>query len=172
MQNPQILIRPAGTEDVSVILQFIRELAEFERLLHEVRATEALLKETLFGQGARAEVLIAERSGIGPVGFALFFTSYSTFLARNGLYLEDLYVRPEHRGIGIGTRLLCELARIAVKRDCGRFEWSVLDWNEKAIALYRKLGAVPQSEWTVQRLTGADLERLAEKAETEVQNGF
>ncbi len=161
MKTSQVSIRPAQEGDVPVILRFIQELAEFERLSHEVQATERKLRETLFAPGARAEVLIAE-DALGPVGFALFFTSYSTFLAQNGIYLEDLYVSPAHRGKGTGTALLSRLARLARERSCGRMEWSVLDWNEKAIALYRKLGAVGMSDWTVQRLTGEALARLAE----------
>ncbi len=155
-------LRPAVVSDVPTILRFIRELAEFEKLLHEVEATEEKLRRTLFEPGARAEVIIAEKDGV-PQGFALYFTSYSTFLARNGIYLEDLYVSPASRGQGIGTALLRRLAQIAVERGAGRLEWSVLDWNEKAIALYRKLGATPQSEWTVQRVTGKALENLAQR---------
>ncbi len=155
-------LRPAVVPDVPTILRFIRELAEFEKLLHEVEATEEKLRQTLFSTGARAEVIIAEKDS-APQGFALYFTSYSTFLARNGIYLEDLYVSPASRGQGIGTALLRRLAQIAVERGAGRLEWSVLDWNEKAIALYRKLGATPQSEWTVQRVTGKALENLAQR---------
>ncbi len=155
-------LRPAVVSDVPTILRFIRELAEFEKLLHEVEATEEKLRRTLFEPGARAEVIIAEKDGV-PQGFALYFTSYSTFLAKNGIYLEDLYVSPASRGQGIGTALLRRLAQIAVERGAGRLEWSVLDWNEKAIALYRKLGATPQSEWTVQRVTGKALENLAQR---------
>ncbi len=155
-------LRPAVVSDVPTILRFIRELAEFEKLLHEVEATEEKLRRTLFEPGARAEVISAEKDG-APQGFALYFTSYSTFLAKNGIYLEDLYVSPASRGQGIGTALLRRLAQIAVERGAGRLEWSVLDWNEKAIALYRKLGATPQSEWTVQRVTGKAMENLAQR---------
>jgi GNAT superfamily N-acetyltransferase len=155
-------LRPALVSDVPTILRFIRELAEFEKLLHEVEATEEKLRRTLFEPGARAEVIIAERDGEAE-GFALYFTSYSTFLAKNGIYLEDLYVSPSSRGQGIGTALLRRLAQIALDRGAGRLEWSVLDWNEKAIALYRKMGATPQSEWTVQRVTGKALETLAQR---------
>lgn len=155
-------LRPAAISDVPTILRFIRELAEFEKLLHEVEATEEKLRQTLFGPDARAEVIIAERSGVAE-GFALYFTSYSTFLAKNGIYLEDLYVSPGSRGQGIGTALLRRLAQIALDRGAGRLEWSVLDWNEKAIALYRKMGATAQSEWTVQRVTGKALEALAQR---------
>ena len=155
-------LRPAVVSDVPTILRFIRELAEFEKLLHEVEATEEKLRLTLFGADARAEVIIAEQDGAAE-GFALYFTSYSTFLAKNGIYLEDLYVSPSSRGQGIGTALLRRLAQIALDRGAGRLEWSVLDWNEKAIALYRKMGATPQSEWTVQRVTGKALETLAQR---------
>ncbi len=155
-------LRPAAVSDVPTILRFIRELAEFEKLLHEVEATEEKLRQTLFGADARAEVIIAEQDGVAE-GFALYFTSYSTFLAKNGIYLEDLYVSPSSRGQGIGTALLRRLAQIAIDRGAGRLEWSVLDWNEKAIALYRKMGATPQSEWTVQRVTGKALETLAQR---------
>ena len=155
-------LRPATISDVPTILRFIRELAEFEKLLHEVEATEEKLRQTLFGADSRAEVIIAERAGVAE-GFALYFTSYSTFLAKNGIYLEDLYVSPASRGQGIGTALLRRLAQIALERGAGRLEWSVLDWNEKAIALYRKMGATPQAEWTVQRVTGKALEALAQR---------
>lgn len=153
-------IRPAGEADVPLILRFIRELAEYERLLDEVVATEASLRATLFGPRPAAEVVIAEEDG-APVGFALFFHNYSTFLARPGLYLEDLYVRPEARGRGTGRALLAHLARLARERGCGRLEWWVLDWNESAVRFYRSLGARPMDEWTVFRLTGPDLARLA-----------
>ena len=153
-------IRPATVADVALVLTFIRDLAEYERLAHEVVATEPLLRETLFGERPGAEVVIAELDG-EPVGFALFFHNFSTFLGRPGLYLEDLFVRPAARGHGVGRALLARLAAIAVERGCGRFEWSVLDWNEPAIGFYRKLGAVPLDDWTVQRVTGEALHRLA-----------
>ena len=153
-------IRAAEGADAPLVLRFIRELAEYERLLHEVEATEDRLRETLFGALRRAEVVIAELDG-EPVGFALFFHNYSTFLARPGIYLEDLYVRPEARGRGAGRALLAHLARLAKERGCGRLEWWVLDWNEPAIRFYRALGARPMDEWTVFRLTGPDLDRLA-----------
>jgi GNAT superfamily N-acetyltransferase len=156
-------IRPAVEADVPLILRFIRDLADYERLLHEVVATEARLRETLFGARPAAEVMIAEADG-EPLGFALFFHNYSTFLAQPGLYLEDLYVRPEARGRGVGRALLAHLARLARERGCGRLEWWVLDWNESALRFYRSLGARPMDEWTVQRLTGADLDRLADEA--------
>jgi GNAT superfamily N-acetyltransferase len=155
-------IRFARANDVSTILAFIRDLADYERLAHEVVADERSLAATLFSSTPGAEVLIAELSG-QPVGFALFFQSYSTFLAKPGLYLEDLFVRPTARKHGIGSALMSALARIAVERQYGRFEWSVLDWNTPALDFYKALGAKPQSEWTVQRLTGAPLSSLAER---------
>ena len=153
-------IRIARADDCATILGFIRDLAEYERLSHEVVADEAQLRATLFGAQPAAEVLIAEQAG-AAVGFALFFTSYSTFLAKPGLYLEDLFVRPAARGAGIGAALMVKLAKICIERDYGRFEWSVLDWNEPALKFYRSLGAVQLTEWTVQRLTGAPLAALA-----------
>jgi GNAT superfamily N-acetyltransferase len=157
-----LTIRIATAEDCATILGFIRGLAEYERLSHEVTADEAQLRTTLFGVKPAAEVLIAELAG-APVGFALFFQSYSTFLAKPGLYLEDLFVQPVARGKGCGLALMSALARIAVERGYGRFEWSVLDWNTPALEFYSRLGAVPQSEWTVQRLVGAPLAALAER---------
>ncbi len=156
-------IRPASRGDVPLILRFIRELAEYERLAHEVMATEDGLHETLFGTRPYAEVVIAEEGG-EPAGFALFFHNYSTFLGRPGIYLEDLYVRPEMRGRGTGRALLGHLARLAVERGCGRLEWWVLDWNEPAIRFYRSLGAEPMDDWTVFRVAGDALERLAHGA--------
>jgi GNAT superfamily N-acetyltransferase len=156
-----VTVRPATITDVPLVLTLIRELAAFEKLSHEVVATEEKLRATLFGKAAAAEVLVAELGGEG-VGFALFFPSYSTFLAQPGIYLEDLFVRPAHRSHGIGLTLLRALARIALERGCGRLEWSVLDWNERALAFYRRLGAKPQSEWTVQRLTEPGIRALAE----------
>ena len=158
-----VRIRAAAEADVPLILRFIRELAEYERLLHQVVATEDRLRETLFGARPAAEVVIAEDAG-EPVGFALFFHNYSTFLAQPGIYLEDLYVRPAARDRGVGRALLAHLARLARERDCGRLEWWVLDWNESAIRFYRSLGAQPMSDWTVFRLTGGDLARLADQA--------
>ena len=161
MTFPQDLtIRTATAADTAAILGFIRDLAAYEKLSHEVVADEDRLRATLFGPRPAAEVLIAERAG-AAVGFALFFQSYSTFLAKPGLYLEDLFVQPAARGAGVGSALLSALARIAVDRDYGRFEWSVLDWNEPAIRLYRSLGAASMDEWTVNRLTGAPLAALA-----------
>ena len=152
-------IRDAAPDDVPLILALIRELAAYEKLAHEVVATEAGLRETLFGPAPRAEVLIAERDG-SPVGFALFFHNYSTFLGQPGIYLEDLFVRPEARHLGVGRALLARLARLAVDRGCDRLEWAVLDWNVDAIGFYRKLGAKPCDEWTTYRLSGEALARL------------
>jgi GNAT superfamily N-acetyltransferase len=157
-----LTIRPATVADAALVLAFIRDLAEYERLPHEVVATEELLRETLFGPAPGAEVLLAELDG-EPAGFALFFHNFSTFLGRRGLYLEDLLVRPAARGRGVGRALLARLAAIARERECGRFEWSVLDWNESAIGFYRALGAVPMEDWTVYRVTGAALDRLADE---------
>jgi GNAT superfamily N-acetyltransferase len=154
-------IRVARKSDVPSILSFIKDLAEFEKLSHEVVATEEALAKTLFGEKSVAEVLIAEWEG-QPAGFALFFHSYSTFLAKPGIYLEDLFVRTQYRSKGIGEALLRELAKLAKQRSCGRLEWSVLDWNERALKFYRQLGAKPQSEWTVQRMTEAEFTKLAE----------
>ncbi len=153
-------IRAAGRSDVALILAFIRELAAYEKLSEEVVATEDTLAATLFGSHPAAEVLIAEVDG-GPAGFALFFSNYSTFLGRPGIYLEDLFVRPEARGRGVGRALLSRLAAIARERGCGRLEWAVLDWNENAIRFYEKLGATAQTDWTTYRLTGEPLARLA-----------
>lgn len=153
-------IRVATEADVPLITRFIRELAEYERLAHEVVATEEKVRESVFGERRHAEVLIAEENG-EPAGFALFFHNYSTFLAKPGLYLEDLYVRPELRGKGYGKALLARLATIARERDCGRFEWAVLNWNEPAIQFYRSLGALPMNHWTVYRVTGDSLDELA-----------
>ena len=155
-----ISIRAAREQDVPTILGFIRELAEYEKLSHEVVATESMLRQHLFGARPVAEVLIAE-SDAKPVGFALFFHNFSTFLGRTGIYLEDLYVQPHARGRGIGKAMLVRIGKVAVERGCGRVEWSVLDWNEPSIQFYRKLGAVPMSDWTVFRVTGDALTRLA-----------
>ena len=155
-----LTIRPATVDDVPLVLDFIRALAKYERLPHECVATEALLRESLFGARPYAEVLLGY-AGDEPVAFALFFHNYSTFLARPGIYLEDLFVRPHARGRGHGREMLAHLARLARARRCGRLEWSVLDWNEDAIRFYRSLGAAPMDEWTVFRVTGAALERLA-----------
>ena len=158
-----IEVREATRGDVPLVLSFIRELAEYERLSHEVVATEEALRENLFGERRFAEVLISEHDGV-PAGFALFFHNFSTFLGKPGIYLEDLYVRPEFRGAGAGRALLARLARLAVERGCGRLEWWVLDWNEPSIGFYKKLGAVPMDDWTVYRVSGAALEDLASGA--------
>ncbi len=155
-----VQIRSATPDDSALIVDLIRGLAEYERLAHECIATEERVRESLFGPRPDAEVVIAEVDG-RAAGFALFFHNYSTFLARRGLYLEDLFVYPEFRGRGVGRALLVHLARLAVARGCGRFEWWVLDWNEPAIGFYESLGAVPMDDWTVYRLTGDALQRLA-----------
>ena len=149
-------IRPAEAADVPVIAELIRALARYEKLEQEVTMTDELLTRNLFGPRRYAETLIAEEDG-QPIGFALFFHNFSTFLAQPGIYLEDLFVVPEHRGRGIGRALLMELARLAVQRGCGRLEWAVLDWNKDAIGFYERLGAKPNSEWTVYRLAGEAL---------------
>lgn len=153
-------VRRATREDAGLVLAFIRELAEYERLPHEVVATEDELERTLFGERPYAEVLLAFDGG-AAAGFALFFHNYSTFLGRPGIYLEDLYVRPAHRGGGIGRALLARVARTAVDRGCGRLEWWVLDWNRPAIDFYERLGATAMDEWTVYRLTGQALADVA-----------
>jgi GNAT superfamily N-acetyltransferase len=153
-------IRLASENDTGLILRFIEKLADYEKLSHEVVATDAALHESLFGERPYAEVLLAYW-GAEPVGFALYFHNYSTFLAQPGIYLEDLFVDPEHRGKGIGKALLVSLARIATQRGCGRVEWAVLDWNKPSIGFYRSLGAIAKDDWTVYRLTGDALDRLA-----------
>jgi GNAT superfamily N-acetyltransferase len=155
-----VTIRPATEADLGTIDELIRALAEYERMADEVVMDRELLRKSLFGERAYAEVLIAEEAD-EPVGFALFFHNFSTFVGRPGIYLEDLFVKPEHRGSGIGKALLQRLAEIAVERDCGRMEWAVLDWNEPAIGFYKKLGARPNDEWTVFRLAGDSLRDLA-----------
>ena len=160
--SPLLSIRPATVEDVALVARLIRELAEYERLADAAVASEADLREQLFGERPAAEVLVAEADG-EPAGFALFFHTFSTFLGKRGLYLEDLFVRPAFRGLGLGRHLMAALARIAVQRGCGRFEWSVLDWNEPAIGFYRALGASAMDEWTVQRLQGEALRALASR---------
>lgn len=162
MNSSAIHIRTATNADVPLMLDLIRALAEYERLSHEVSATEDALRATLFGERPYAQSLIAETDGVAA-GFALYFHNYSTFLAKPGIYLEDLFVRPAQRGKGIGRALLVELARVAVERDCGRLEWSVLDWNEPAIRFYRSLGAKMMTDWTINRVTGADLLALAKQ---------
>jgi len=161
-----VSIRSATERDVPLILELIRGLAEYERLAHQVTATEATLRRALFGSRPGAEVIIAEAGG-EAAGFALFFHNFSTFVGKHGIYLEDLFVKPGWRGKGVGRRLLVHLARLAVERDCGRLEWAVLDWNEPAIRFYRGLGAQPMQDWTVFRLAGDTLHQLAaERAET------
>ncbi len=163
-RDPRTRLRFATAADVPLVLELIRALADYEKLAHEVVADEAALARTLFGERRVAEVVIAEHEG-APAGFALFFHNYSTFLARPGIYLEDLFVRPELRGRGIGEILLAFLARTAVERGCGRLEWSVLDWNESAIRFYERLGARAMDEWTVFRVSGEGLEGLARRFE-------
>jgi len=155
-----LTIRDATPDDLPVINQMIHGLAAYERLAHECRSTEAKLRSTLFGQPRYAECVIARLEEV-PVGFAIFFHNYSTFAAQPGLYLEDLFVFPEHRGRGVGRELLRYLARLALARNCARFEWAVLDWNEPAIGFYKSLGAQAMSDWTVMRVSGEALERLA-----------
>ena len=153
-------IRRAGTEDIPLVLAFVKDLAEYERLSHLVAATESSLREALFGEHPGAEVVLAFE-GSDPVGFAAYFQNFSTFLGVKGLWLEDLFVRPAVRGRGYGKALLLHVARIASERGCGRFEWAVLDWNEPSIRFYKSLGAQPLDDWTIFRVTGAALKRLA-----------
>ena len=153
-------IRPATEDDAPLILAFIKKLAVYEKLAHKVTATEDILRETLFGERRYAEVIIGYHLG-EPVGFALFFHNYSTFLGKPGIYLEDLFVDEEHRGKGFGKALLAHLAILAKERDCGRLEWAVLNWNEPSINFYRALGAAPMNDWTVFRVTGDALDKLA-----------
>lgn len=152
-------IRAATSADVPLLLGFIRQLADYEKLSHEVVTDEATLRASLFGGHSGAEALIGLLEG-EPAGFALFFQNFSTFLGRPGIYLEDLFVKPECRGCGVGQALLRYIAREAVRRKCGRLEWAVLDWNRPAIDFYRKLGAAPLQDWTIFRVTGEALERL------------
>lgn len=158
-----LLLRFADEADAELILDMIRGLAEFERLSHEVVADADTLRRFLFGRQPAAEVLIAEYEG-QPAGFALFFHNFSTFIGRPGIYLEDLFVKPEFRGKGIGREVLGFLARLAVERGCGRLEWAVLDWNARAIDFYKRLGARPLEDWTVFRLGGSDLKEFARRA--------
>ena len=160
MTGNVITIRAAQPADVPILLQLIRELAEYERLAHQVVATESDLAESLFGPQPAAQAILAELEG-KPAGFAIYFFNFSTFLSRPGLYLEDLFVRPAQRRRGVGKALFRHLAQVAVERRCGRFEWSVLDWNQTAIAFYRSLGAVSLIEWTRFRLTGDSLLQAA-----------
>jgi GNAT superfamily N-acetyltransferase len=158
--HADVIIREATPDDLPIIRRMIHGLAEYERLAHQCEATEEKLRRTLFGEPRYAECLIAS-IGSEAVGFALFFHNYSTFAASPGLYLEDLFVLPEHRGLGVGRQLLRHLARLAVARDCARFEWAVLDWNEPAIGFYKSLGAQPLNDWTVFRVTGEALQQLS-----------
>ena len=158
--STSFIIRAAGEDDVPVILALIKELAEYENLSHEVEATDANIRQSLFGDRPLAEALIGENQGV-PISFALFFYNFSTFLGKAGIYLEDLYVKPQYRRNGFGRRMLAHIARLAKERNCGRFEWSVLDWNEPAIRTYDRLNARPMKEWILYRLTGEALNQLA-----------
>lgn len=153
-------ISPAQQSDVPLILSFIRKLAEYEKLLHEAVVSEDILRESLFGPKPAAEVLLAY-AGDEPVGFAVYFQNFSTFLGRAGIYLEDLFVEPAYRGRGIGAAILVHVAKIAKERGCGRLNWAVLNWNQSAIDFYRKIGAVLLEDWTICRLSGSALDRLA-----------
>jgi GNAT superfamily N-acetyltransferase len=155
-------IRPAVAADAAIILRFIRELADYEKALHEVAATEESVASSLFGEGSVSRAAICETVDGEPAGSAVWFKTYSTWQSKNGLYLEDLYVTPAHRGGGVGKMLLRHLARVAVAEGCGRFEWSVLDWNEPAIRVYDAIGAEPQKEWLRYRLSGDKLKKFAE----------
>ena len=165
--QPGVKLRFAQRGDAALVLAFIQELAEYEQLPHEVEADAEMLADTLFGDTPDAEVVIAEVEG-APAGFALFFHNYSTFLGRRGLHLEDLFVRPAFRGKGIGRVLMAFLAKLAVERGCGRFEWSVLDWNTPAIDFYRSLGARGMDDWTAQRVSGLALHALAEQFDSAI----
>ncbi len=159
---PEFTIRAATENDVATILGLIKELAEYEHLSHEVEATEVDIHQSLFGDHPVAEALIGEQDGVA-VSFALFFYNFSTFLGKPGIYLEDLYVKPQYRSNGFGRRMLAHIARLAKERNCGRFEWSVLDWNEPAIRAYDSLKARPMKEWILYRLTGDALDQLAQE---------
>jgi GNAT superfamily N-acetyltransferase len=156
------MIRPAIEEDAPVIFSLIKELAEYEHLSHEVVASVNDIRKTLFGERPFAETLVGEYKKL-PVSFALFFYNFSTFLGKPGIYLEDLYVQPKHRGKGFGSKMLAHIAALAKQRNCGRFEWSVLNWNSPAIRTYEKLDATPMKEWILYRLSGEALDRLADK---------
>lgn len=162
MASDVIEIKPATVEDVPIVLELIKALAEYEHLLHEVRATEEGLRASLFGSRKFGEVVLALVEG-QPVGFAVFFHNFSTFVGRPGLYMEDLFVLPEWRRRGVGRKLLAHLAAIAVERECGRMEWAVLNWNETAIHVYRAIAARSLDDWTVFRLTGDELKQLADQ---------
>lgn len=155
-----LTVREAMPSDAAAILRFVRELADYEKALHEVEATEETVRSSIFGDGSVTRALISERDG-EAIGMAVYFFSYSTWQAKNGLYLEDLYVTPAARGSGAGKALLRRLAQIALEKGCGRFEWSVLDWNEPAIRVYEAIGAEPQTEWVRYRLAGETLEAFA-----------
>ena len=157
--DAKLKIREAKPEDIQLIFQLIKELADYEKLSHEVVADENTLRETLFGNKKYAEILIAEYDG-QPAGQALFFHNYSTFIGRPGIYLEDIYVRPSLRGKGIGSAMLKSLIKLAKERNCGRVEWAVLDWNEPSIKFYKKMGAVPMDEWTVFRVTEDKFDKI------------
>ena len=157
---PEVVVRTAGLDDVPLILRFIKELAAYEKAEHEVVANEASLRASLFGEGASAHALVCRVDGV-DAGFAVYFFNYSTWQGKPGLYLEDLYLSPAYRKVGAGRKMLQHLAGIAVARGCGRFEWSVLDWNEPAIAFYQSLGAIPLDEWVKYRLSGEALSKLA-----------
>lgn len=159
--SPELSVRRATANDVALVLGFVRELAEYERLSHLVTATEPTLREALFGAHPGAEVLLAFEAA-APVGFAVYFHNFSTFLGKHGLWLEDIYVKPEFRRKGYGRMLLLHVARIAHERGCGRFEWAALDWNVPAVEFYKSLGAVPLDDWTIFRVTGEALGRLAQ----------
>jgi GNAT superfamily N-acetyltransferase len=160
--SSDFIIRAATINDAAVILALIKDLAEYEHLSHEVEATEEDIRQSLFGDRPVAEALIGEHEGI-PISFALFFYNFSTFLGKPGIYLEDLYVKPEYRSNGFGRRMLAHIARLAKERNCGRFEWSVLDWNEPAIRTYNRLNATPMKAWILYRLAGEALNKLAGK---------
>jgi GNAT superfamily N-acetyltransferase len=159
VNNPDVVLRFAGEKDIPLIMEFIRALAEYERLLDKVTATEEGLKKALFEKKI-AEALICEYQGV-PAGFAVYFHNFSTFVGKPGIYIEDIFVKPEFRGKGLGKLLLTRIAGIAVERDCGRLEWTCLDWNEPSIAFYKSQGAVPLSDWTIYRVTGEALGALA-----------
>ena len=157
----KLIIRKGTEKDVTIILDLIKALADYEKAPNEVIADEKILLQNLFGEKPYAETLIAEYNG-EPAGFALFFHNFSTWIGKPGIYLEDLFVKPHLRGKGIGKRLLVQIAKIAIERDCGRFEWSVLDWNEPSIQFYKNLGAKPMDEWTTFRMTEKQLKALSE----------
>lgn len=158
--DEELTLKKAVPEDIPLILSLIKEIADYEKLSHEVTATEETLQNSLFGKGANTEVIIAYYNN-NPAGYAVFFHNFSTFIGKNGLYLEDIYIKPELRGEGIGSKIFKYLINLAVERDCGRMEWAVLNWNTPAINFYKKLGAAPMEEWTVYRLTEEKLHELA-----------